>query len=125
MHDATDFWDGNWLVSPIELQAGGIRASVAAGLRAEELVEFRKQFEVMTESLAGSATIESMEGWLKLEVVLDGSGRLGISGEVRDEPGVGNTATFTIDDLDQTDLESVIRGLRAIEAAYPVLGSSG
>jgi hypothetical protein len=122
MHDATDYWDGNWLTSPIDLQAGGIRASIGAGLRANELVDFRKQLEPMHETLAGSAELESMEDWLTLRIEIDGSGRLEVRGQVCDAPGIGNSVTFEIRDLDQTDLAEIVRGLREIEAAFPTVG---
>ncbi|WP_275293410.1 hypothetical protein [Amycolatopsis sp. La24] len=32
---AVDFWDGNWLFSPVDLVVGGFSARVPAGLRAE------------------------------------------------------------------------------------------
>src|SRR6185312_10105510 len=42
MHPGSqDYWDGNWLITPIRLQVGGFTGTVAAGLRAEELRRFR------------------------------------------------------------------------------------
>lgn len=122
MHpDSTDYWDGNWLVSPIDVAVGGFSGRVHAALRAEELRTFRKGLEKLYETLAGEAGLESMEDWIGLTCVGDGLGHVEVTGYVRDEPGIGNRLTFHLS-IDQTFLPGIIASLRGVEAAYPVLG---
>jgi len=118
---ATDYWDGNWLISPIEVTVGGFHAEIDAGLRIDELVRFREALEQLSSSLDGEASLDSMEGWIRLLVTADQRGRLQVTGKVVDQPGSANTLTFTIDGLDQTYLPAVISGLAAAEAKFPVL----
>jgi hypothetical protein len=123
MHQsAKDYWDGNWLVTPIEVAAGGFKGRVAAALRAEELATFLDALKRMSDSLEGEATLESMETWLSLRVSVDRSGHLHVHGTLTDEPGIGNSLTFDIADLDQTDLPAMIRSLSEAMRKFPVLG---
>jgi hypothetical protein len=123
MHQgATDYWDGNWLVTPIEVAAGGFKGRVAAALRAEELAGFLEGLERMWDSLEGEATLESMETWLSLRVSIDRSGHLEVHGTLTDEPGIGNSLTFDIADLDQTDLPTMTRSLGEAVRKFPVIG---
>ncbi|WP_199786035.1 MULTISPECIES: hypothetical protein [Actinomycetes] len=71
---AVDFWDGNWLFSPVDLVVGGFTARVPAGLRAEELRSFRKQLAKAYADFGGVARLTSMEEWLDLTVTVAGSG---------------------------------------------------
>lgn len=72
--DAHDFWDANWLMTPVEVVAGDFLASIGASLRAEEIHEFRSGLTRVYESPQGEATLQSMEGWLSLRVSIDGPG---------------------------------------------------
>ncbi|MEV0826336.1 WapI family immunity protein [Nonomuraea rubra] len=120
---ATDFWDGNWLTSLIQVRAGGFTAWINAGLRADELRDFRVALERVYAEVKGSATLSTMEGWIELTVECHPRGSLSISGTVVDDPGMGNTLHFEIDGLDQTDLPPLVDALVAVEERFPVLGS--
>lgn len=120
---ADDYWDGNWLISPFEVVAGGFRAEIGAGLRAEELKNFRTELEVMEASLKGKAVLDSMEGWLKLQIVIERLGTLRVTGTALDRPGDGNELSFSIDELDQTYLRQVIASLLRVEVVFPVLAA--
>jgi len=123
MHpNANDYWDGNWLISPIEVAIGGFRGEVPAGLRMDELVRFREALESLHSSLQGEAVLDSMEGWIQVRVAADRRGDLKVTGKALDQPGSANALTFTIDGLDQTHLPAVISALGAAEAKFPVRG---
>lgn len=125
MHPAAqDYWDGNWLIAPIEVVVGGFRAEIGAGLRAEELVRFRQALESLYATLEGEAAFESLEGWLYLRLVVTRTGGLTLEGRVVDRPGEGNTLSFRLYGLDQTCLPAVISALVETEKAFPVLGNS-
>jgi hypothetical protein len=121
---ADDYWDGNWLVSPVEVRVGGFTGRVAAGLRAEELARLREGLEALYASLEGEARLESLEDWVTLTCRGDGKGHVDVRGTVVDRPGVGNTLEFRLA-LDQTQLPPIIDQLRAVEHTFPVLGQPG
>jgi hypothetical protein len=121
--DSVDFWDGNWLVTSIEAAAGSFRGSVGASMRAEELRAFRKGLETIASQSTGEAVLRSMEEWITLQIRVSSTGRLHVSGDLRDQPGTGNRLSFKLDtDLAIADLDAMIRSLRAIERSFPVLG---
>lgn len=124
MHAGTeDYWDGNWLVTPVRVVAGGFRAESGAALRAEELRRFREALEQLHGSLQGEAVLESMEEWLTVRLNVDRAGHVAVSGKVRDRLGSGNELTFKINDLDQSDLPGVIEALNEVETFFPVVGT--
>lgn len=123
MHpEATDFWDGNWLFSPLEVMAGGFTARIPAGLRAEELRSFREGLALAYDRFGGEARLVSMEPWIDLVVRVGKSGRVEATGRVIDRLGGRNELTFYIDELDQTHLPALIDALTGIEERFPVIG---
>ena len=121
MHGSNDYWDGNWLVTPIEVAAGGLRAAVGAALRAEELASFRRALAWVDQQVSGEAVLESMEDWLTLRVTVARTGQVTVTGRVSDRPGVAEL-TFVLDGLDVTYLPAIIDQLSEVERAYPVVG---
>ena len=123
MHDATDYWDGNWLVTPIDARFGGFTASVGAGLRAEEFRSFRDGLRQVNDTLTGAAVLESMEEWLELRLSAGSRGHLLVSGTLTDQVGRRpNSLRFSIGDLDQSDLPVILDALDEVLAAFPVIG---
>ncbi|MFG1941618.1 hypothetical protein [Nonomuraea sp. NPDC048826] len=119
----TDFWDGNWLVSPIHVQVGGFVAELDAALRTEELRDFRVALERVHAEVGGSAALSSLEHWIELTVACRSTGSLSIAGTVSDHPGRRNTLRFEIEGLDQTDIPELVGALVAAEERFPVLDS--
>lgn len=120
--DAQDYWDGNWLDAEITLRVGAFQAAYEAQLRTEELGRFRDALRRLYEDLTGEAAFESMERWLRLQMVGDGRGHITVTGEAMDAPGMGNRLTFQLE-LDQTELPEMLRALDAILRDFPVKGS--
>ncbi|GAA2778981.1 WapI family immunity protein [Nonomuraea dietziae] len=118
----TDFWDGNWLTSPIYVHIGGFTATIDAGLRVDELRDFRVALERLYAQVGGSATLSSTEHWIELTVECHPTGSLSVSGIVADDPGMRNTLHFVVEGLDQTDLPPLVEALVAVEERFPVLG---
>jgi hypothetical protein len=118
---ATDFWDGSWLDTPIEIRAGAFRATLPAALRTTELALFAQQLQALHETLRGEAVLETMEDWITLRLSGDGRGHVSARGTLQDQPGMGNTLAFSLPRLDQTDLPPLLRALREIERAFPTL----
>lgn len=120
--DATDYWDGNWVVADLSLRAGAFTARLRASLRTDEIRRFNKALKVLNKKLSGVAVLETLEEWLKLSITAAPRGQIEIAGELRDEPGSGNVLRFEFEDLDQTHLAGWIDSLDAIEASFPVIG---
>jgi hypothetical protein len=123
MHPGTaDFWDGNWLTSPVLVRVGGFSAKIAAGLRGEELRDFRVDLQRIYEKVQGRAVLSSMEHWVELIVECRPTGSLTVTGTIADDPSMLNTLRFEIEDLDQTDIPAIVDALLAVEERFPVLG---
>jgi hypothetical protein len=120
---ADDFWDGNWLATPIEAVVGKFQGKVGASLRADELQSFRDALRILYATLNGEAVLKSMEEWLTLRIAAASRGRLEVTGTLLDRPGDGNQLIFKIDDLDQSYLPRIIDSLDEVETFFPVLGS--
>lgn len=117
---AEDYWDGNWLVTPIEIRAGQFSGSLPADLRSDEMRFFRKGLEALYGRLKGEAVLASLDGWITLTISCVTGGRLTIEGVVNDRPGGGNELAFHLDGLDQSYLPSIIESLLEVENAFPV-----
>jgi len=120
---ADDFWDGNWLATPIEATVGGFQGRVGASLRADELQAFRDALQGLHSALNGEAVLESMEKWLTLRVAATSRGRLEVQGTLLDRAGDGNQLIFKIEGLDQSFLPRIIDSLEEVNTFFPVLGS--
>jgi hypothetical protein len=118
---ASDYWDGNWVRAVVEVAAGGFRGKVEGDLRADEFDAFRRELDLLGESLAGIARFATMEGWLSISATGDGHGHIELSCEVCDQPGIGNTLAFRLA-LDQTYLRPLVAQLRQAMAKLPVIG---
>jgi len=122
-HPASDdYWDGNWLTSAIRIRAGGFEGDINACLRAEDFPSFRKQLASIYKTLRGKATFHTMEEWVSIVVEGDGLGHFQARCTAMDTLGTGNRLTFYLS-FDQTDIPKMIRDLKGIEKAFPVLGS--
>ncbi|NRQ31479.1 hypothetical protein HII36_06440 [Nonomuraea sp. NN258] len=123
MHPGTtDFWDGNWLTSPIRVRVGGFVAKVDAGLRVDELRDFRVDLQRIHAEVQGRAVLSSMEHWVELIVECHPRGSLSVAGTISDHPSMRNTLRFEVEGLDQTDIPMIVDSLVAVEERFPVLG---
>jgi hypothetical protein len=119
---ATDYWDGNWVLTPLLIHIGGFTGNIGAQLRTDELHRFSDGLRHMQHFLDGSAVLASLEHWIELTVTCEPNGHLKVVGVVADRPGTGNRLSFAIEGLDQTFLPALIDALDAIAREYPVIG---
>jgi hypothetical protein len=119
---AEDFWDGNWMITPISVHVGGFTAEIAATLRMDELHRFHEGLKYINDNLDGAAVLTSMERWIDLTVRCERNGHLSVTGDVREDPASVTHLEFEIDHLDQTMLPGWLAALDAIEKEFPVLG---
>lgn len=113
-----EYYDDNWLTVEIRVWAGGFRGSTSASLLTHELNQFLPPLRSLYESLAGTAEFKTMEEQLGLRLSGDGQGHIALSGEIYDQPGIGNRLQFSLS-LDQTLLAKSIRELEQVVAAFP------
>ena len=122
--EARDYWDGNWLLGTVSIATGAFRGSFEAQFRADEFVRFRDQLRALYEKLVGRAVFDPMEPWLRIEVEGDGRGHFRVRCRADDQPGVGNTLTFSLE-FDQTELPGVLVDQDVICEAFPVIAAPG
>lgn len=119
--ECTDYWDGNWVRTKIDLRVGCFQASVDADLRVDELASFRNQLDVIYNELKGEAQLTSLEHWIELRILGDGLGHFDVRGSLRDEPSFGNVLHFRLY-FDQTSIPEMITNLDRIFESFPIFG---
>ncbi|MGB8646164.1 MAG: hypothetical protein WCF84_13070 [Anaerolineae bacterium] len=120
--EATDYWDANWLVVDVSLQAGAFRGKYRAAIERYAFLSFREQVQHLYAALDAQAKFETMEGQVLLTLVGDRFGHIALHGVAMDRPGDGNRLTFESRRLDQSWLPGIIKQLDNIVAQYPVKG---
>ncbi|HYD42497.1 MAG TPA: hypothetical protein VEB43_16845 [Anaeromyxobacter sp.] len=118
---ATDYWDGNWLKTEVELRVRAFRAAFDADLRVDEFADFRSQLAALHRSLQGEAVLRCMEHWVSVHAKGDGRGHVRFECEVRDDPGMGAVLRFDLE-ADQTGLPAMLTALDYILDAFPLVG---
>ncbi len=114
-----EYHDDNWLTAKIRVRAGGFRGNVDASIITAELVDFLSQLRPLHDTLRGTAEFSTMEDQLKLRLTGDGKGHIELTGEIADQPGIGNKLTFQLR-FDQTQLGAAVRELQLVTSAFPV-----
>jgi hypothetical protein len=114
-----EYYDDNWLTAQIRVRAGGFRGEVDAAVLTGELGAFLTGLRPLYETLRGTAEFSTMEGQLHLRLIGDGKGHIELTGEVADQPGIGNRLHFTLQ-IDQSQLAASIHELERVTAAFPV-----
>lgn len=119
---ATDFWDGNWLTTAVEVRTGGFRGDFRANFRVEELSRFAEAIRALLERRSSTAHFETLEGQLDLTFTQDHAGRISVAGVAMDRPGIGQVLRFELQ-VDQSYLPRLLHDLASVLDAYPVRGA--
>jgi hypothetical protein len=121
MHDASDYWDGNWVDAEVSFQTHGFSGTYRAGLRTEEFERLYNDLIPLYESLQGHASLHSLEEWINIDIEGDGKGHCPMQyvAVSRHSP---RTALASSLGLDQTYLPPVIDQLARILGIFPVIG---
>ncbi|MFB9317760.1 WapI family immunity protein [Cryptosporangium minutisporangium] len=122
--DVSDYWDGNWLHTRIQVRVGRFTADLDADLRTDDLQRFAAELRRLDETLSGSAVLGTLEHWIELTVTCEPSGRLTVTGEVLDDPAGGNQLIFELRQFDQTYLAGWLGQLEEFDRAFPTVGRS-
>jgi hypothetical protein len=114
-----EFWDDNWLRAEIQVAAGGFRGHATAEFITSELSKFLSELRPLFETLKGKAEFSTIEEQLKLQLVGDGKGHIALTGEIADQPGIGNRLLFAFE-FDQSQLGASIHELEQVTSRFPV-----
>jgi hypothetical protein len=114
-----EYWDDNWLRVEIQVAAGELRGKAAAAFITSELSKFLSELRPLFETLKGKAEFATIEEQLKLQLVGDGKGHIGLTGEIADQRGIGNRHLFAFE-VDQSQLGASIRKLERVTSEFPV-----
>lgn len=114
-----EYHDDNWLTVRVRARVGGFEGTVEAAIVTDELTAFLAQLRPLHRTLRGTAEFTTLEGQLYLRLTGDGRGHIEMSGDLLDQPGIGNRLHFTLN-LDQTQLGSSIQELDKVTAKFPI-----
>lgn len=117
--DASDYWDGNWLVVRAEMKASG--ALVECGgpiLMTGDVERFRDGVAEMFTTLAGEAALEELEPGIKLTLRMRGKGH--VEGVVDMTPDHLNQQHRFNVEADQSYLPALVSSCNAILGRFPV-----
>jgi hypothetical protein len=121
-HASQDYWDGNWLNADIQIATGGFHGRFGAYLRAEELKIFHDSLMRLYSFDTKAVKFETMEEQLSIGIQGDSLGHFTAECEARDQAGIGNRLSFTLN-FDQTELPEILKGLEEALKEFPVIGN--
>jgi hypothetical protein len=114
-----EYWDDNWLRAESDVVAGGFRGRATAAFITSELSKFLSELRPLFETLRGKAEFVTIEEQLRLQLVGDDKGHIELTGEVADQPGIGNRLHFSFE-FDQSQVGASIRELEQVTSQFPV-----
>ena len=119
--DASDFWDGNWLMVRARMEASGARVECEGPiLMTTDITRFRDQLSAMAVSLAGEATLKGLEPEINMVLTMRGLGRVEAAIEITADH-INQHHRFYVD-ADQSYLPGLIRSCDAVLGKFPVVG---
>ncbi|PQZ45990.1 hypothetical protein CQ052_19410 [Ochrobactrum sp. MYb15] len=119
--DVLDFWDGNWLMVRVRMEAKG--AQVECGgpiLMTADIKEFRNQLAAIASSLAGEATLKGLEPNINVVLTMQKLGHVEAVIEITADH-INQYHRFVVEG-DQSYLPGLIRSCDAILRKFPVIG---
>ena len=121
--DASDYWDGNWLMVRAVVEAPGAMVRCEGPiLMATDFARFQQELCAAHVALRGEATLSSLEPELKVTLKVQRQG--GVACDVEITPDhLNQFHRFALEGMDQSYLPSVIASCETILARYPVIGT--
>jgi hypothetical protein len=119
--DATDSWDSNWLRITAHYHGDGSSVTVTgAELDTVSFLRFRNELRRMAVTLEGEARLESVEPSVRLTMKFaDAIGHIGARLELTPDH-LSEGHWYSLDELDQSHIPSLLVQLDAIVEEYPV-----
>jgi len=112
-----DRGDG-WLPARVTVKAGVFSGQYTCDLDGGAFSRFASELRELHRTLKGTAEFSSYEEQIELSLVGDGLGHVAVKGEAMDIAGTGNMLRFHLE-IDQTELQPLLRDLEAIAARHP------
>lgn len=122
--ESADYWNDNWIPSAVRIDAGAFRGSYEALFRTDEFEQLRDQLRPFYDKLKGTATFDSMDQYLSIEITSDGIGHFTARCEARQDASSGDLLVFHLA-FDQTELPAILGDLDELLRVYPVRGKRG
>jgi hypothetical protein len=120
--NASDYWDGNWLIVRASMEAKGARVDCAGPiLRTTDFKRFRDELRIMAETLAGTATLSGLELELNVVFKMVSRGRMEVEVEITPDH-LTQSHNFSME-LDQSYLPPLITFCESILEKFPVMGA--
>jgi hypothetical protein len=119
--NCTDYWDGNWITSTINIEIPGYKAQFNADLRTDELRDFANELKLMDKKLKGKASLFNLDGYLELECEINKKGVIYWTVETCYPAGIGAVLKFDFGS-DQSYLKGIVKEIESILSVFPVLG---
>lgn len=119
----SDYWDGNWLSTKIEVKSGAFVGAYTATLRSDEVETFRSQLQELAEGERDGAQFEATEDWLQIDAARDSEGAI-LRCLCKSRSGAEGGLTFNVT-LSSEAVTALLEQLEAIMQEFPVVGESG
>ena len=119
--NSSDYWDGNWVTSNINIKIPGYLVNFGANLRTDELRDFTNEIKLMSKHLKGKANLKNLENYLHIECGMEKLGNIIWTAETCFPAGYGAVLKFEFES-DQSFLIRLIKELETILTAFPVIG---
>ena len=119
--NSSDYWDGNWVTSKINIKIPGYLVNFDADLRIDELRDFANEIKLMSKLLKGKAILNNLDNYLHIECEMDKLGKIIWTAETCYPSGYGAVLKFEFES-DQSFLIGLIKELENILTAFPVIG---
>ena len=118
--DASDYWDGNWLMVRARMGASGARVECEGPiLMTTDVKQFRDQLAAMVDSLTGEATLMGLEPEINVVLTMQKMGQVEATIEITADH-INQHHRFTFE-LDQSYLPGLVRSCEAILDQFPVV----
>ena len=120
--DASDYWDGNWLMVRAKMEASGARVECDGPiLMTADIKGFRDQLAAMVDALAGEATLTGLEPELNMVLRMQKLGQIEVVIEITPEH-LTQHHRFTLE-ADQSYLPALVRSCDTILNRFPVINT--
>lgn len=121
--DASDYWDGNWLVIRAKMEASGARVEFGGSiLMTADVERFRDELAKMVSALAGEATLTGLEPGINM--ILEMRGKGDVEGVIEITPDHLNQHHRFKVEADQSYLPALVSSCDAILSRFPVINAS-
>lgn len=116
----SDYWDGNWLATTIEVASGAFKGRYSATLRADEFDTFKSELESLVQNERDNAHFEAMEEWLQIIAARE-QGAVVLRCHCKSRSGAEGGLAFTVR-LSSDDVARLLAQMVDLLAAFPVVG---